>query len=76
MNDCPKPNKYQAPEADNLKGVARKDTAVLQKEGNLDDVHAKVIAEDSTEETLRNALAKGDVTMRSCRQLGPIPLKT
>lgn len=52
LDDCPKANEYQAPEADNTKTVTRKDAAVLQKEGNLDDVHAKIIAEDSTEETL------------------------
>lgn len=53
LNDCPKPNEHQAPKANNTKCVTRKDTAVLQKEGDLDDVHAKVIAEYSTEKTLR-----------------------
>ena len=53
MNDCPKPNEDQAPKADNMKCVTRKDTAVLQKEGDLDDVHAKIITEYSTEKTLR-----------------------
>lgn len=67
LDGCPKPDKHEPPEADNTEAVAREDTAVLQKKGDLDDVHAKVVAEDRTEETLRLTISQ-----RRCNYRGSL----
>ena len=52
MDGRPKADKYKSPEADDLEVWTWKNTAVLKKKADFDNVHSKIVAEDGAEKTL------------------------
>jgi hypothetical protein len=52
LDGRPKADKYKSPEADDLEVWTWKNTAVLKKKADFDNVHSKIVAEDGAEKAL------------------------